>query len=126
VTPIPFVFVTTHRVEAGTLPALTAMTREYTEFVESEEPDLVAHLALLSPDADELALVQIHRDAASAERHLEVAGPRIHAGAELAPPIGIAVYGDPGPLVRQALEVNAERGVDVTIQSRAVLAFARW
>jgi hypothetical protein len=126
VSSTPFVFVTTHRVEPGTLPELTALAREYSDFVEAEEPDLVAHVAVLNPDADELALVQVHRDAASAERHLEVAGPRIHAGATLAPAIAVAVYGQPGPLVQQALEVNAARGVAVTVQNRPVRAFARW
>ncbi|HZR12205.1 MAG TPA: hypothetical protein VFC33_03045 [Acidimicrobiia bacterium] len=113
----PFVFITTHRVDPAQLDEFTALTREYVEYVTANEPDVWAHLACLDEAGSEVALVQVHGDAASAEHHMQIAGEMIGRGLALATTVTVEVFGEPGPIVRQALEANAAQGIPVTVRA---------
>src|SRR5205823_8520039 len=51
-----------HTVKEGKLKDLARLTDEFTEFVEANEPRLLAIDAYLNDDRDRLTLVQIHAD----------------------------------------------------------------
>jgi hypothetical protein len=84
-----------------------------------------AHFTYLSDDGREASLVQIHADAASADHHLDVVGPRLAEAAELVENVAIEVYGEPGPRVQAALAHNAEAGVSVRVNNRDLGGFRR-
>ena len=121
----PFVLITTHRVKPGRLSELIAQTKAYNDFVEAHEPAMQAHVAYVDEGRDELALVQVHPDAESAEIHFAVAGEQIHRAADLVDNVAIDVYGEPGPRLRQALDVNAAAGARVSVRPGRLAGFLR-
>jgi hypothetical protein len=124
--PAPFIFVTTHRISEGRLEEFTALAEQYLQFVEAHEPDMVAHYAYLDEDGTEVSLVQVHPDAASAERHMQVAGELIGRGIALTDATTrIEVYGRPGPIVGRAVAANAENGATVSVKATGLGHFTR-
>ena len=121
----PFVFVTTHRIKPGNLDRFTALNEEYLDFVEQQEPRMLAHFTYLSADGTEVSLVQVHPDSESAEHHLQLVAPRLVAAAEVVENVAIEVYGEPGPVVQAALAHNAAAGVPVRVNSRVLGGFSR-
>lgn len=111
----PLFFITTHRIKPGNEDAFGALTDEYLRFVEDNEPRTWAHYAYRDPDTGEVALVQVHPDADSADEHMRKAHPLIGRGLELTDTLSAVVYGTPGPVVQEALEHNAANGVAVKV-----------
>jgi quinol monooxygenase YgiN len=108
--PAPFIFITTHKINPGKLDEFKALSREYEEFVRANEPDLLAYYAYLDEDSSEAALVQVHRDAASAEHHMQVAAEKIGQGLAITTTVRAEVYGQPRSIVGQALGGEFSRG----------------
>jgi hypothetical protein len=121
----PFIFVTTHRIDPRRRDEFHGLSRQLTEFVETNEPEMLAYYAYLSDDGDEISLVQVHRDATSADRHLQMVHTLIEPAFEMSEVARIDVYGRPGDLVQQAIAANAERGVPVNVKPASVDGFAR-
>ncbi|WP_028045764.1 hypothetical protein [Cellulomonas sp. URHE0023] len=119
------IIATTHRILPGAGDTLKAATERYTEHVRANEPGLMAHYSYVDEDNLELTLVQLHRDAASADEHVRVAGELIGAGTALAPTVRIQVYGEPGPMVLAAVERNSGEGVTVVMAPHAGPGFRR-
>lgn len=122
---MPFILITTHEVDSRRFDEFRDLTAEYTAFVETNEPDLIAHHAYLDQERHQVSLVQIHPDADSAERHLQLVRPWVGRSAELSKPVRVEVYGEPGPVVTQALRANAEAGAAVSVAATAQLGFSR-
>lgn len=76
----PFIFLTTHTVKDGRLEDLERLGDEFLEFVEANEPRLLAIGGYLNGDRDRFTLVQVHPDAKSMDDYLQVAGEKIHQG----------------------------------------------
>jgi quinol monooxygenase YgiN len=121
----PFVYITTHRVAPGRRAELEDLVAEYTEFLRTHEEGLMSHHSYLGAEGTELTLVQIHRDAESADHHLRLAAPLIHRGLEMARTVRIQVYGEPGPAVGLTLMANAEAGVELVLAPSAGPGFVR-
>lgn len=123
--PAPFIFITTHKINPGKLDEFKELSREYEEFVRANEPDLLAYYAYLNEDSSEAALVQIHRDAASAEHHMQVAAEKIGQGLAVTTTLRAEVYGQPRSIVGQALEANSAAGAQVSIKPDMLDGFTR-
>jgi quinol monooxygenase YgiN len=121
----PFIFITTHKINPGKLDEFRKLSREYEEFVHANEPDLLASYAYLDEHTAEAALVQIHRDAASADRHMKIAAEKISQGLAVTTTLRAEVYGQPLPIVAQALEANAAAGAPVSIKPEVLDGFTR-
>jgi hypothetical protein len=122
----PFVFVTTHRVSEGRLEELRTTAARYTQFVEANEPGMLAHCSYLDEDGTELSLVHVHSDAEAADRHMKAAADLISHGVALTDgTVRIEVYGAPGPVLTQALEANAAHGTPVSVKAQNFTGFAR-
>ena len=70
--PEAFIFIGTHRLKEGKLDDFEAAWRELVDVVESKEPQMIAFNAYASVDGSEVAVVQLHPDAASMELHMGV------------------------------------------------------
>ena len=123
--PAPFIFITTHKINPGKLDEFRALSREYEEFVRANEPDLLAYYAYLDEDSSEAALVQVHRDAASAEHHMQVAAGKIGQGLAITTTVRAEVYGQPRSIVGQALGANSAAGAQVSIKPDVLDGFTR-
>jgi quinol monooxygenase YgiN len=77
-------FSCTHRVKDGKLQDFEKSFGELVEAVEANEPRLIAFNGYVNDEGTEVAVVQVHPDAASMELHMQVAREHItHAYEEL-------------------------------------------
>ena len=72
--PEPFIFIGTHRLKEGKLDDFEKAWKELVDVVESKEPQMIAFNAYANEDGTEVAVVQLHPDAASMELHMESSG----------------------------------------------------
>jgi quinol monooxygenase YgiN len=99
------VYVDTSDVREGALEELKAGMKELVDFVEANEPRLLAYNVYFSDDGSRMTVVNVHPDAASLEYHMEVAGPFFRRFVELVKLSSIHIYGEPSEKVlKQAHE----------------------
>lgn len=70
--PDTFVYVGTMAIKPGKVEEAKKAIAELVDFVETNEPRLIAFNAFIDEEAGKLAIVQVHPDPASMEFHLEV------------------------------------------------------
>ena len=68
------VYVDTSDVREGALEELKTAMKELVDFVEANEPRLMAYNVYFSDDGTRMTVVHVHPDSASLEYHMEVAG----------------------------------------------------
>jgi hypothetical protein len=120
----PFVIITTHRIPPRG-DEFEALTYEYLEHVRANEPRTQVHWAYVDDGRAEVALVQVHPDAHSADHHMLVSGELIGRGLSMVDTVGVEVYGEPGPVLGRALDANAASGVPVTIRAGSLGGLVR-
>jgi quinol monooxygenase YgiN len=123
--PTPFVFITTHKIKPGQYDRFVELSRDFEEFVRANVPDMLGYYAYLDADRGEVSIVQIHRDATSAEHHMTVGAEQIGQGVALTETVRVEVYGTPGPVVTQAGEANFGFGAQVSIKPEVLGGFTR-
>jgi predicted metallo-beta-lactamase superfamily hydrolase len=104
----PIVFVGTYRIPEGKLEEWKQGNREMTEFVEANEPRVIAMHTYINEDGTEATTMHIHPDSESLEFHMEVAAQRINHGIDMLPTGRIDLFGKPSDQLMQQLEQNAE------------------
>lgn len=103
--PEAIVYVDTAEVREGALEELKEAIEDLVDFVEANEPRLLAYNVYLSEDGDRMTVVQVHPDSASLEYHMEVVGPVFRRFMELVTLSAIHIYGVASEkLVRQSHE----------------------
>ena len=68
----PFIFVSMYKVKEGQLEAYESWTQGLIDYVEANEPRVVAFNLYVNDEGTQVAGVQVHPDAASMQRHMEV------------------------------------------------------
>jgi hypothetical protein len=104
----PIVYVDTSEVLSGRLDQLKAAMDDLTEFVEANEPQLLAYNVYFSDGGHRMTVLHISPDPASLEFHMNVAGPKFPPIGEFINMLGIDVYGDPGQALVDRLRTKAE------------------
>ena len=89
------VYVDTSDVRDGALEELKAGMKALVEFVEANEPRIIAYNIYFNEDGTRMTVVHVHPDSASLEYHMEVAGPVFRQFAELVALSAIHIYGEP-------------------------------
>ena len=97
----PLVYVDTSQVREGALEELKEAIAELADFVQANEPQLIAYNVYFSDDGTRMTVVQVHPDATSLDRHMDVAGPRFARFADLLALSSIHIYGEPS---REAMD----------------------
>jgi quinol monooxygenase YgiN len=87
-------YVDTSDVREGALEELKPAVARLVEFVEANEPRIIAYNVYFSEDGTRMTVVSLHPDSASLEYHLEVAGPRFREFVALVTLSSIQIYGD--------------------------------
>jgi hypothetical protein len=92
-------------VRKGALEELKAGMKELVEFVQANEPRIIAYNVYFTDDGARMTVVQVHPDSASLEYHMEVAGPVFGRLAKLVTLSAIHIYGESSEkLLKQAHE----------------------
>jgi hypothetical protein len=101
----PLVYVDTSDVREGALEELKIAIGDLADFVEKNEPELISYSVYFTDDGSQMTVMHVHRDAASLDYHVDVAGPRFARFASLLTLQSIYIYGEPSPkAVRQLRE----------------------
>jgi hypothetical protein len=123
----PLLYVDTSEVREGALEELKGAIKELVEFIEANEPQLIAYNVCLSDDGSQMTVVHLHIDSASLDYHVEVAGPAFRRFADLITLSSIRVYGEPSDkAVRQLKEKARLLGSGDVIVHRPLAGFARF
>jgi hypothetical protein len=104
----PLVVVDTSEIREGRLEELRSAVAEMASFVREHEPDPISYQVFFSADERWMTVVQIHPDAASMERHMDVAREVFAPFADLLELRTVDVYGEPGARVVDQLRRKAE------------------
>jgi quinol monooxygenase YgiN len=104
----PIIYVDRARVGEGKLLQLKAGMAELVRLIERSEPRLVAYNVYFDPDGTEMTVVHVHRDSASLELHMEVAGPEFAKFVGFVELQSIDVYGNTSESLREQFRQKAE------------------
>ena len=123
----PFIFIATNRLRPGALEAEQRRVPQLCEFIEANEPRLLAFNEYADDDGIEVAVVQIHPDAESMEFHMGVVREQAErAYAEtLEATTSIQVFGMPSDAVLDMLSRQAGSGLSVTVRRHHLGGFTR-
>jgi quinol monooxygenase YgiN len=122
----PLVYVDTSDIREGALDELKEAIPRLVEFIDENEPQLLAYNVYLSEDSRRMTVVHVHPDSASLERHLEVGGPIFRQYAHLITLTSIRVYGEPSEeALRQLREKARMLGSGDVLVERREAGFSR-
>lgn len=105
--PDPLVYIDTSEIREGALGELKPAIEELAGFVEANEPQLIAYNVYLSDNGARMTVIHLHRDSASLEYHMDVAGPAFRRFVDLVTLLSIHVYGEPSEKVLTQLQDKA-------------------
>ncbi len=123
----PLIFIATNRLKAGALSAERSRVPELVSFVEREEPQVIGFNEYVNDVGDEVTVVQIHPDAASFEKHMDVIADHARrAYAEtLDRTVRIQVFGDVPESIVASLREQASNGVEIIVNAEHLGGFLR-
>jgi hypothetical protein len=101
-------YVDTSDVREGALEELKAGMKELTNFVEANEPRIIAYNVYFNDEGTRVTVIHAHADSASFEYHMEVAGPLFRRLAELVTLSAIHIYGQPSEKVLKQSHEKAQ------------------
>lgn len=122
----PFIFIGTYTIKEGKLEEFKRYWPQFVEFVEENEPRLIAFNAYVGEDGSEVGIVQVHPDVDSMEFHMKLIREHVEqAFAEyLAGTVGMQIYGMSS---ESALETIEQMGGQVpsTVKPLGIGGFTR-
>jgi hypothetical protein len=125
--PAPFIFIATNRLKAGRLDLERDRVPGLVEFIEANEPRLIAFNEYVNEAGDEVTVVQVHPDAESVEAHLGIVGERAREAyaQTLDATMRIQVFGRPTQAILDTLRQQASSGVEISVNGEHLGGFIR-
>jgi len=124
--PGPFIFIATNKVREGKLESEKQRVPGWIDFIDVNEPRLIAFHEYLSEDGNEVEYVQIHPDTDSFENHLRVVESSGRTYTEtLEGTTNIRIYGAPSKAILEMLSEAAGARVPITILPEHLGGFTR-
>jgi len=123
----PFIFIATNRLKEGKLEAERQRVPGLADFIEANEPRMLAFNEYASDDGSDVAVVQIHSDAESFEFHMGVVRERAAAAytETLDATTNVQVFGTPNDVILEMLRRTAGSGVQYTVRPYHLGGFTR-
>jgi hypothetical protein len=123
----PFIFIASNRLKPGKLGAERLRVPGLVEFIEANEPRVIAFNEYANEDATDVSVVQIHPDTDSFEFHMQVVRERAARAYEetLDATTGIQVFGTPTVAIMEMLRSAAGTGVQYTVNPLHLGGFTR-
>jgi quinol monooxygenase YgiN len=101
----PFIWIGIHKIREGKAEELKRLLKEFPDFIEENEPRLLAFNLYLDEEENKVAVVQIHPDADSFEFHMKVAGEHISQSYDFfEETLSTQIYGTPSESVLEMVE----------------------
>ena len=123
----PFIFIATNKLKTGKLEAERQRVPGLVDFIQANEPRLIAFNEYANDEETEVSVVQVHPDADSFEFHMGVVRERASRAYEetLDATTGIQVFGTPNEVIFEMLRRTAGTGVQYTVNPYHLGGFAR-
>ena len=125
--PGPFIFIATNRLRPGKLDDERRRVPDLVDFIQANEPRVIAFNEYANEEGTEVAVVQIHPDADSMVFHMELIAE--HAASAYAETIeattSIQVFGASSDVVTETLRQQAGAGVPLRIKPNHLGGFTR-
>ena len=123
----PFIFIATNKLKPGRLEAERRRVPGLSDFIEANEPRLIAFHEYANEDGTGVGVVQVHPDADSMEFHMQVIRQRAEqAYAEtLDATTSIQVYGPPSEAIVEMLRRGAGPDVALSVKPYHLGGFTR-
>ena len=123
----PIVYIDNSEIREGKLEELKTAMNELAEFVEANEPRLIAYNVYFNQDGTRMTVFHVHPDSASLEFHMKVAGPLFPKMAEFIKLLTIDVYGKlSGDLLEQMRQKAQMLGSGTVLVHQLHAGFARF
>jgi hypothetical protein len=106
----PIVYIDHSDIREGAIDELRAGVRRLVEFIDAQEPRLIAYGFYIDEVARKMTVVAVHPDSASLELHMQIGGEEFRKLGHLLRLTGIECYGRP-----------SERALDQLRQKAAAL-----
>ena len=123
----PFIFIATNRLKPGKLADERKRVPGLVDFIEANEPQLIAFNEYVNKQGTEVAVVQVHPDADSMVFHMKLIAER--AASAYADTIdattNIQVFGTPSGTVTDLLRRQAGAGVPLSVKPHHLGGFTR-
>jgi hypothetical protein len=123
----PFIFIASNRLKQGKLDSEKKRLPDLVDFIQANEPRLIAFNEYANAEGTEVAVVQVHPDAESMVFHMNLIAER--AASAYAETIdattNIQVFGTPGDAVAGMLQRQAGAGVPLSIKPHFLGGFTR-
>ncbi len=125
--PSPFIFIATNRLKAGRLALERERVPKLVEFIEANEPRLIAFNEYVNEAGDEVVVVQVHPDAESMEAHLEIVRERAQEALvqTLEATVRIQVFGRATQTILKTLRQQASSGGEISGNGEHLGGFTR-
>jgi hypothetical protein len=122
-----FVFVASNKIREGRLEDEKRRVPGWVDFIEQNEPRLIAFHQFLSDDGTEVEYVQVHPDTDSFEHHMSVLAERADPpyGETLEGTTNIRIYGKPTDAILELLRRAAGPDVSITVLPTHLGGFTR-
>jgi hypothetical protein len=114
----PIAFLATTRVREGRLEDYKRALNELVDFVEANEPQLIAFNAYINEKGTEVTAFQVHPDSESIELHMRLAAQQ--AGrimSELLETTKLEIYGKPSDRLLEQIQGWAGSGVEIIVKA---------
>jgi quinol monooxygenase YgiN len=123
----PFIVIATNRLKPDRLDAERDRVPGLVEFVEANEPRLIAFNEYVNEAGDEVTVVQVHPDAESMEAHMRIVRDRAQEAyaQTLDATVRIQVFGEPTQAILDTLRQQAGSGVEISVNGEHLGGFTR-
>ena len=112
----PFIYVGTWAIKPGKLDDARKFLAEHVDYIERNEPRLIAFHMYLDPDGMKGGVVQVHPDAESMDTHMELIAEHLStAGDWIGGIVHEQAFGTPTESFSEALRGYAAEGIPVTV-----------
>jgi hypothetical protein len=123
----PFIFIATNQLKQGKLDSERNRVPDLVDFIQANEPQLLAFNEYADEEGTEVAVVQVHPDAESMVFHMELSAERAASAYAdtLEATTNIQVFGSPSGAVTDMLRHQAGAGVPLSIKPHHLGGFTR-
>jgi hypothetical protein len=97
----------TSDIREGALDELKKAIEELVEFIDANEPQILAYNVYLSDDEKQMTVMHLHATPESLDFHMDVAGPAFRRFADLITLTSIRLYGEPSEKAVEQLHDKA-------------------
>ena len=112
----PFIYVGTWTIKPGKLEVARKALAEHTEFIEQNEPRLIAFNIYFDAEGSKASVVQVHPDAESMDFHMKLISEHMDSfGEYIGEILHEQAFGQPTESFSELLREYADSGIPVTV-----------